>query len=128
MPLWVQVDPSLPRDVELQWFVNTRTGNRVYGRTSGFLSDHIHIYQLTGLDTGCNLDPASGALKPDGGLLANVLTLGGVAAALLLPGIGGALAKAVATAGAVLVNVKGNVAAVVVYPPMPGWTPPPATT
>jgi hypothetical protein len=125
MTLWTQNDPTLDRDVVLQWFVNTRTGARVYGRTSGFASDHIHLYSLSGVDTGCNLDPASGALKTNGGLLGDLLTVVGAAAAVAVPGLGGVVAGAVLAAGATLVNVQGHLAAVVVYPPIPGWTPPP---
>lgn len=128
MPLWVQMNTTLDRDKVLQWFVNTLTGVRLYGRTSGFASSHIHVYTLAGVDTGCNLDPESGALKPNSGLLGDLLTLAGVAAAVFLPGIGGALVGAVAKAGAVLLSVKGNLTAVVVYPPLPGWTPPTRTT
>lgn len=128
MPLWVQMDTTLNRDKVLEWFVNTRTGVRIYGRTSGFASSHIHVYTLAGVDTGCNLDPESGALKANGGLLEDLLTVAGAVAAVLLPGVGGALVGAVAKAGAVLLSVKGNLTAVVVYPPLSGWTPPPATT
>jgi hypothetical protein len=128
MTLWMQADPTLDRDLLLQWFVNGRTGARVYGRTSGTLSDHIHLYALTGVDTGCNLDPASGVLKTDGGLLGDLLTLVGAAAAVALPGVGGAVAGAVLTAGAVLINAKGHLSAVVVYPALPGWTPTPLPT
>lgn len=124
MSLWIQEDKNLNRDVPLQWFVNQATGARVYGRTSGFMSPNIHLYELSGVDTGCNLDPDSGAIKPNGGLLGDLLTIGGAAVAILLPGLGGAVAAGVLKAGAVLVNVKGNVSAIVVYPPLPGWTPP----
>lgn len=128
MPLWIRQvdDPTLNRDVVLEWFVNTRTGARVYGRTSGFMSPNIHLYSLTGVDTGCNLDPDSGVLKTDGGFLGDLLTIVGAAAGVLIPGLGGAAMAAILTAGAAIVKVKGNVSAVVVFPPVPGWTPPPA--
>jgi hypothetical protein len=120
------MDTTLDRDVILQWFVNTRTGARVYGRTSGFASDHIHLYSLGGVDTQCNLDPASGVLASDGNFLADLLTLVSAASALLIPGVGGAVTAALLTGGAAIVKVHGNVSAVVVYPALPGWTPPAA--
>jgi hypothetical protein len=117
--LWEPTDPTLG-DTPLQWYVNTKTDNRVYGNTAGFLSDHIHLYTLMGLDTGYNLDRDSGAMKEDGSLVGDLLDLTGAIASIVIPGLGGAVVKTVALAGAaLLLTKKGNLSLVVVYPPLP---------
>jgi len=80
---WVQQDPTLNRDDVLQYFHNTVTGVRVYGKTSGTMSDHIHMFFLDGTDSGLNLDPVSGEIKRDGNVL-------GLITALVVIGIAGA--------------------------------------
>lgn len=90
---WVQVNPSLNRDDIIQWFHNISTGNRVYGRTSGTFSDHIHLYYQNGQDSGYNLDPASGEVSKDGNILGDIFALGIVTVAGGVVGASGAVAE-----------------------------------
>lgn len=101
--LWLQVDPSLNRDDIDQWFRNVVTGNRVFGRTDGSFSDHIHLrFPSTGVNSGLNLDPQTGEVSKDGNVLGDLLALGILIAEAGVGGAFGVTGAAVATAKGIL--------------------------
>lgn len=101
-PQWLQTDPSLDRDDIEQWFANVHTGNRVWGRTSGTLSDHVHLYFRNGTDSGLNLDPMTGEVSRDGNVLGDIL-------AVAIIGIAAAAGGAVGAGEAALSDTAKNV-------------------
>jgi hypothetical protein len=113
---WVQVDPTLNRDDVLQYFVNIHTKNRVYGRTDGTMSDHIHLHFLNGTNSGLNLDPASGEISADGNVLGDLLSAGLLAIAASSGNVM-AIGAAADTAKGLFDPSSPNVPSGLVFPP-----------
>lgn len=73
---WVrEAGAKYDRDDVLQYFVNIHTGIRCYGRTDGFDSDKIHLRFRDGTNSGLNLDPVSGDIKPNGNAWGDVVAV-----------------------------------------------------
>jgi hypothetical protein len=108
--LWVQANPSLNRDDVLQYFVNIQTGQRVWGRTSGSFSDHIHLYSLAGADSHYNMDPVSGEISKDGNFFGLFISIGEVIASFVFPpaGVGISVAHGVGAGAQAVVSQSAN--------------------
>jgi hypothetical protein len=116
-PQWIQVDPTLDRDDVLQFFVNVTTKNRVYGRTDGTLSDHIHLRFLNGTNSGLNLDPVTGDVTADGNALGDVLAVALLALAVT-SGAGAAVGAGASTATGLFSSPSHpNIPAGLIFPP-----------
>ena len=115
---WVQTLPSLNRDDTLQFFHNIHSGNRVYGRTDGTVSDHIHLRFQDGRNSGLNLDPVSGDVSQDGNVLGNLEALAIIALAAAVGGAVGAGEAALSdTAKNVFDPSAPSIPAGLIFPP-----------
>lgn len=117
---WVQSDTSLNRDNVIQWFHNTSTGNRVYGKTNGFASSNIHLFYQNGEDSGLNLDPVSGEVSHDGNILGDLLAISMVLVAGAAGGALGASGVAVDSAKNLFGPEQGKIDLTqLIFPPLP---------
>lgn len=114
---WVRKDKTLDTDSVIQIWVNIHTGNWVRGKTSGFASNHIHLYFADGSDSGWNLDPVTGQASPDGNLWYDVLSIAVIIAASSTAGAFGGGAAIADSAKTIFDPNNPKVPAGLVFPP-----------